>query len=556
MRIVKRFVAACSILALATMPSAASAAWKRAQSPNFVVYGEGSEKALRDAALDLERFHALLRQRFNVVAEDESRHPLPIFLLGRADEVGTLARWSSVAGFYSSSVGDTFAVSNRERGNGQFSYDAQSVLFHEYAHHFMMRYFPAAYPAWYVEGFAEFLSTVEFRPDGRPDVGRPAYHRAYGLIDGPAMSIRDVLFKQPRQFRGDLVDVYYGRAWLLVHMLSNVPERSGQLTRYLNAIVAGTPQEAAAEQAFGDLDVLGRDLNRYRSQGLRYLRYANPVGSDIPVTITTLPAADDALVMPRLRRLSLIDAEDWGPNRADRIDDVDGDEKSDDDARAKARAARDKAIAALEAELTALSARWPQSADVLVELAIVQRARKNAAAAAQTVDRAIALQPDHGRARLLKGELLLVAAAESDNPTAAQWRDARAEIVRANRQAPNDPLPLLSYRRSFEMQGVEPPASALDGLLRAFELAPESRELRGRAAYQLAQQKRYAAAINVAKSLASDPHDRGAGAELLKQVSRMARAGGYTGPGMAPDTDESAEPEPTSDAKPAPAGAP
>ena len=52
--------------------------------------------------------------------------------------------------------------------------DPKSVLFHEYAHHFMLHHFPAAYPAWYVEGFAEFFSVVAFPQDGSIEYGKIA----------------------------------------------------------------------------------------------------------------------------------------------------------------------------------------------------------------------------------------------------------------------------------------------------------------------------------------------------------------------------------------------
>ena len=57
------------------------------------------------------------------------------------------------------------AVVPRNTGtDGVFT--GQLVLFHEYAHHFMLQYAPAAYPAWYVEGFAEVVSTASFERKG------------------------------------------------------------------------------------------------------------------------------------------------------------------------------------------------------------------------------------------------------------------------------------------------------------------------------------------------------------------------------------------------------
>ena len=43
---------------------------------------------------------------------------------------------------------------------------ADVILFHEYVHHFMLQHFSVAYPAWFVEGYAELFSNTRFERDG------------------------------------------------------------------------------------------------------------------------------------------------------------------------------------------------------------------------------------------------------------------------------------------------------------------------------------------------------------------------------------------------------
>jgi len=49
---------------------------------------------------------------------------------------------------------------------------------------------------------------------------------------------------------------------------------------------------------------------------------------------------------------------------------------------------------------------------------------------------------------------------------------ARAEIARANRADPDNPLPLLAYYRSFAEAGEAPPDIAIEGLMKVVDTVP------------------------------------------------------------------------------------
>ena len=81
----------------------AEAKWLRADTNNFIIYSEGTERDLRDFSEKLERFDATLRYRFKVEGGKDP-NPLTIFLVDRAVDAGRLASGksgSSIAGFYS-----------------------------------------------------------------------------------------------------------------------------------------------------------------------------------------------------------------------------------------------------------------------------------------------------------------------------------------------------------------------------------------------------------------------------------------------------------------------
>ena len=81
--------------------------------------------------------------------------------------------------------------------------------------------------------------------------------------------------------------------------------------------------------------------------------------------------------------------------------------------------------------------------------------------------------------------------------------------------------PLYAYFKTFLDQGTPPPPIAIQGLGRAFQLAPENISLRVSYAFALANDGRLDDALKLARAVAFDPHDGGQGAELLKQLEAM-----------------------------------
>ena len=62
-----------------------------------------------------------------------------------------------------------------EGHSSQYVLSGETVLYHEYAHHFMIAGLTArAFPRWFTEGFAEFFAGVRFEKDGSVLLGTPA----------------------------------------------------------------------------------------------------------------------------------------------------------------------------------------------------------------------------------------------------------------------------------------------------------------------------------------------------------------------------------------------
>ncbi len=492
---------AATALAATFASSPADAKWLRAETDSFIIYSEGSEKSLREFAANLQRFDSTLRVIFRTSYEGEDNR-LPIYLLPSATDVGELAsgsRGSSIAGFYRHDRDGSFALSHREQGNVDPAFGtsrAQQVLFHEYSHHFMKRHLRAAFPAWFIEGFAEYHSTVDFDKEGRAELGKPVFSRAYGLLRMPKIPAEKLLFEQPGAMRNSgQTDVYYGRAWILTHMLYQSSARDGQMNAYVAAINAGTDARQAATQVFGDLAQLDKDLNRYINGKLSYSLTRTPIPVPANITVTPLAADEDAVIEARLERLN-----------------ARGSTERTTKARDALRRLADADPANAEAQYEYAAAEWDMDEDV-----------RDLPAVRGALDKALAAKPEHVRANVLLGRLMLHELDEKGEEDPAPWREARKPIQRANRADPLDPVPLYAYFRSFLDEGIRPTEPALKALERAFSIAPENIEVRVSYAFALANRGDFDSALALAKSVAFDPHDNGRGEAMLKRLEAMRK---------------------------------
>ncbi|MBB5685495.1 hypothetical protein [Sphingobium boeckii] len=404
------------------MPGMAHAGWKRATSDNFLVYSNGSEEGLRKFAAKVEAFDSLLRLVTRLEAPPAPKR-LEIYLLRDQASIhrilGRAGR--NVSGIYLPNMSGALALVPRSEGSDKYDLDGETVLFHEYAHHFMMQYFANAYPPWYVEGFAEYYSTAEVDSDkGTASIGKPAYHRAYGLNLSAPFPIKRLLSDDPNPRNGQEGDAYYGRAWLLTHMLSFSPPRKGQLTKYIDAYANGVPAEKAATDAFGPISGLEEDLKRYlvaRKMAYRQLSGLSIKGASI--MIQAVSPAEDALIPERLNLMTGIE------------------EKEADGFISKVR--REAAL-------------YPDSPYAWDLLAETEKLTDNEKGVAAADERLLQIKPDHIPALLRKAAALADASGEAEDEQ-AHWKAVRALIVKANRADNDNTVALFRYYQSYRDQG-------------------------------------------------------------------------------------------------------
>jgi tetratricopeptide (TPR) repeat protein len=464
-----RLAAAAALLA----STAAQAEWRQAKGRHFVVYADATEDQIRESATRLEQLDALMRLISATPKElDEGANVVTVYTVRNEDAIRKLMGrgGQNVAGFYLPRVSGSVAYTPAATSADDFS--PQLVLFHEYGHHFLLGNYAAPYPAWFSEGYAEYMATTKF---DATDVrfGVPAQHRVYGLAY--AMPVKR-LFDGRDTIRGPQeMDAMYGRGWLLTHMIVSDPAMAGRFNAYLDKLSAGVPSVEAATQAFGKLSDFNRTVDAYLSRNKfvvkQMARSRLPIA---PIAIRTLTAGEAAMIGFRMRS-----------------------DRGVDEKQAKALLAQAAPVAAAHPN-DAVAQGW------LAEIAYDAKQDDLAEAAA---DRAIAADPKSAQALLYKARVHLrraiVAKAE---PDAAAWKEARSWIVRANKVDTNDADALMLYYDSFAMAGAPPTRSAILGLKRATQLVPQDGSLRWRAARQFLLDGDVDEAKMLLRPLAFDPH--------------------------------------------------
>lgn len=492
-----RILAAAIGLALG-VGQPANAAWTRAETDHFILYSEANEKSLRAEGVKLERFNMMMRLLTGAKDSGEKPVRLTVYFVRTPEQARALlpGKARQVAGFYIPSAEGALAVVprmiNAPEAASRYTDIEDVVLFHEYTHHLMLQYFPSAYPAWYVEGLAEYVGNSKIEDDGSVKLGLPNLPRAYTLTNRPKFPLLRLLTTRVADIQREEVSAFYARSWLLVHYLEIDPARSAQLRTFLDAVRSGTGGLDAARAAFGDLTALDKALDRYLTQRMMsYRTISSKLASPTNIVVQPLDAAASDAVLPALRLKR-------GTPVAERE--------------------------ALAAELRKLNLRYPDDARLLTLLAEAELDLRNFAASEAAADAALRIAPKESRTLLWKGLSQARALSAARNRDGERWKTARSWIVRANRANTEDPLPLIAYFRSFVDAGIAAPEVAVKGLDKALSLVPQNRNLRLTYARALAGQRKFDDARVVLEPVANDPHGGGASEAAVRLLARIDAA--------------------------------
>lgn len=456
----------------------AQAEWWEARTDHFIIYSKSAAKDAKEFAERLERYDQSLRS-LQLIKPDprlSDARKVKIYRSGVPVDIAALMgdSESGVAGFYIAHLLPVAFVPAREMVQSRSKLDAETVLKHEYAHHFMFRHFPGAYPSWYVEGLAENYATLDFKPDGSFHLGNPPQYRAEELVGKYRQflpyTVRRMLLTTTEPTPEDSY-ARYSYGWLFTHYMTFEPSRKGQLLTYLRLLDQGHQSAEAARQAFGDLDKLESEVRRYKN-GNRFL------GADVkfgnyrpPVVSMRRMTPDEEAIMPVAIRSK--------------------------------RGVWPKVAKGVASDARSVAARYPNSFPVQLELAEAELDAQNLDAADGAASAAIALQPRSAEALYFKGQVAL--ARGKTDPK--QYAVARSWFTKAYEADSDHPGPLVGNYQSYFKAGGPIPESAVIGLEQAYRLAPHNDELRIILARQLLTENKLDVAKMLLVPLGLSPHE-------------------------------------------------
>jgi tetratricopeptide (TPR) repeat protein len=497
---VGRFGRLAALVLFGLAPAAAHAADVKAyETTHFIIYTKSGDAGAERLATRLETIDGLMRMA-SAISDKIAPIKVRIYEVDTEGEVEAALGLSNtgIAGFYTSNIIGPFAVTPHSTTfhNGDFT--PELVLHHEYAHHFMLQYFPAVYPQWYVEGFAELIGSSTIQSDGKVAYGTPPKSRGHEFA-ADWVPLQDVFLKPPEKLYG--LDPYR-QGWTMTHFFTFSNERSAQLRAYLNALNAGkSPAEAA--KAFGDLTKLDREARAYLISGsFVYKLVAVPIARPVIQAVHPVSAGEAALIPETIAF-------------------------SDDDLTAYRKAAerdheqhrRDDILRSIRNKARL----YPNDPFALYLLAQTEYSSGHYAESEAAADRLLAVDPNHVRGLVIKSmNLARAAGGLSGSAQLAKAQEARTLALKANRSDPNDPLPLLAFYQSYHLAGLKPIPAAVENLLDVSLTLPDNTQIRQLLVDEYAAEHKWAFAIAALAPIANNPHDsplRTAAREKMAQLA-------------------------------------
>lgn len=463
---IHRLLFAAALLA----PGLAHADWYEASSKHFIVYSEGSAEEVTKATEELERYDQALRTITGTPDKPFSPNlRVTVFMLDDVDAIRKLSGNRTIAGYYQGRASGPMAFSPRKTGG---ALSARAILQHEYAHSFMFSSWPSAvFAKWFVEGFAEFVGTAYYRPDGSLTFGAPPEYRKYGINMASQIPASKMLLLNPGKLDDLQTHVLYGRGWLLTHY-ALLGGHGKEMAEYIR--LSNDGKVAEASKAFGDPDALDLKLSRYISgKTLPLLRLGKEQLTVGKVDLRKLTPGELATLPARIRSSSGVT-----PQTAPEV-------------------------AALARQL---AAPYPNDAAAQNELAEAEFDAKNYAAAEAAADRALAADPKSIHGLLYKGMAQMEAAKAAGDTSPERWKMIRSYFLKANKLDTDYPQPLILFYESFAAAKQAPTANAKNGLLGAYVLAPFDTGLRIQAGKLLLEMNDAKAARVAFEPVAYSPH--------------------------------------------------
>lgn len=303
----KFLVLACFFSCFIGIGQGYSKDWVKAESEHFIFHSDVGEKETLKYLEKLEKFHFLLGALHNNIDDNNYEKFNVYFLDDRAkyriirpnlsyDAYGFVTTCTSGLQGFSNYDGDIDKKSSDLLKTSQN--DSQVVLFHEYTHIFMLKHLGRSYPKWFIEGFAEYYSTIRF-DETKAIVGLPSGWRYSTLKSGKKIKYQDIINENEAVYNSkNDVFAFYAQSWLLVHYLYSTTELKEKFIKYLDIRGTHKNKTEAFELAMGikikDLDA---KLSQYLEKSINAQNYTIKKSFKFDAKITKYPNSAKSLLL-------------------------------------------------------------------------------------------------------------------------------------------------------------------------------------------------------------------------------------------------------------------
>jgi hypothetical protein len=469
------FAALLAILPAMLLSAPAHAEWREARTPHFILYSQGNEEELQTLIRHLEAHHWLLNQiTTGMRAEQPPSPPITIYFLRNTQAVIGAAHVNEATGVYFPLEDGPIIVTNRREG-----INTLDTVIHEYAHHFIAQYLRTIYPRWYAEGFAEMVGVSHLHTNGHIYFGEAPAGRLEANLAAYWVPAGRILARPTRR-RPNSDAAHYQQYWLMAHYFTFAPDGPQRLANYIDLLNANRPDSEAITALGASSEEIDERLRSYRNrQQFTFRPIVVPINELPSAVIRTLGPAESAAI-PGEIEVRMVEAY-----------------------RRSARP-RQRLIAAT----WALTQQFSGNAAIQRLHARALLADQQWGPAEAAADRALAIAPDDVSALIIKGMASLHRASGAGlRPLESeQFSTLRQPLIRANRLAPLDPMPLLANFRSYGIARIPPNDAALQGLLAAINLRPQAQEMRVLLAAEWIRRRQLADARQLLLPLAGTPH--------------------------------------------------
>jgi tetratricopeptide (TPR) repeat protein len=246
--------------------------WIEVRSQHFVVLTNSNEKQARHTAGEFERMRGIFHLLMPAAADSAGS---PIVVVAVKDKKAFQALepeaylgkgMLNLAGLFMRAPDKNYILLRLDaEGDHPFA-----TVYHEYTH-YMLRNASEWLPIWLNEGLAEFYQNTDIHDKeillGQANTDDILYLRQNKLL--PLATLFKVDAASPYYHEEQKGSVFYAESWALTHLIeiSDAQKNTNRLQDYANRLSKKEDSLVAAQEAFGDLNMLQKALNSYIAQG-------------------------------------------------------------------------------------------------------------------------------------------------------------------------------------------------------------------------------------------------------------------------------------------------